>query len=154
MSIGARLSHLPNVDEVKSPRPRQAGSMLMASANIEADASCTPGDPLTPVLRKHAATYAERVRTEAPEYMQQVGAGGELVPASMLGENSRALTYRSTVDRPDCVAIEASGTGWNWPTKRARSRWVSILPTPSKPTTAWKKCSSTRWRLLITPPCA
>ena len=40
--------------------------------------------------------------------MQQVGAGGELVPASMLGENSRALEYRSTVDRPDRVAIEAS----------------------------------------------
>ena len=40
--------------------------------------------------------------------MQQVGAGGELVPASMLRENSRALEYRSTVDRPDCVAIEAS----------------------------------------------
>jgi hypothetical protein len=82
--------------------------MLMASARIEADANCRPGDPLNPVLRKHAATYAERVRTEAPEYMQQVGAGGELVPASMLGENSRALEYRSTVDRPDCVAIEAS----------------------------------------------
>jgi hypothetical protein len=33
---GAHLSdaHLPNVDEVKSPRPRQAGSMLMASARI------------------------------------------------------------------------------------------------------------------------
>ena len=107
---GAHLSdaHLPNVDEVKSPRPRQAGSMLMASARIEADAKCAPGDSLAPVLRKHAATYAERVRTEAPEYMQQVGAGGELVPASMVGENSRALEYRSTVDRPDCVAIEAS----------------------------------------------
>ena len=50
--------------------------MLMASARIEVDANCKPGDPLTPVLRKHAATYAERVRTEAPEYMQQVGAGG------------------------------------------------------------------------------
>jgi hypothetical protein len=64
-------AHLPNVDEVKSPRPRQAGSMLMASARIEVDAICKPGDPLTPVLRKHAATYAERVRTEAPAYMQQ-----------------------------------------------------------------------------------
>ena len=107
---GAHLSDalLPNVDEVKSPRPRQAGSMLVTSARIEADANCKPGDPLTPVLRKHAATSAERVRTEAPEYMQQVGAGGELVPASMLGENSRALEYRSTVERPDCVAIEAS----------------------------------------------
>src|SRR6478735_136931 len=105
---GAHLSdaHLPDVDEVKSPRPRQAGSMLMASARIEADANCRPGDSLTPVLRKHAATYAERVRTEAAEYMQQVGAGGELVLASMVGENSRALEYRSTVDRPDCVAIE------------------------------------------------
>ena len=109
MSITHLLdAHLPKVDEVKSPRPRQAGSMLMASARIEADANCRPGDPLAPILRKHAATSAERVRTEAPEYMQQVGAGGELVPASMLGENSRALEYRSTVDRPDCVAIEAS----------------------------------------------
>jgi hypothetical protein len=80
----------------------------MASARIEGDANCRPGDPLTSVLRTHAATYAERVRTEAPEYMQQVGAGGELVPASMVGENSRALEYRNTVDRPDCVAIEAS----------------------------------------------
>ena len=101
-------AHLPKANEVKSPRPRQAGSMLMASARIEADAACRPGDPLVPILRKHAATSAERVRTEAPEYMQQVGAGGELVPASMLGENSRALEYRSTVERPDYVAIEAS----------------------------------------------
>src|SRR6476646_3635898 len=95
---GAHLSDalLPNVDEVKSPRPRQAGSMLMASARIEADASSRPGDPLVPVLCKHAGTYAERVRTEAPVYMQGVGAGGELVPTSVLGENSRALKYRST----------------------------------------------------------
>jgi hypothetical protein len=38
--------------------------MLMASARIEVDANCKPGNPLTPILRKHAATYAERVRTE------------------------------------------------------------------------------------------
>ena len=38
---GAHLSdaHLPNVDEVKSPRQRQPGSMLMASARIEVDAN-------------------------------------------------------------------------------------------------------------------
>ena len=103
---GAHLSD--DADEVKPPRPRQAGSMLMAAAHIEADANCKPGDSLAPVMRKHAATCAERVRAEAPEYMQKVGAGGELVPASMVGENSRALEYRSTVERPDCVAIEAS----------------------------------------------
>ena len=101
-------AYLPKANKVKSPRPRQVGSMLMASARIEADAACRPGDSVAPILRKHAATSAEQVRTEAPEYMQQVGAGGELVPASMLGENSRALEYRSTVERPDCVAIEAS----------------------------------------------
>ena len=101
-------AHLPKANEVKSPRPRRAGSMLMASARLEADAACRPGDPSAPILRKHAATSAEHVRTEAPEFMQQVGAGGELVPASMIGENSRALEYRSTVERPDCVAIEAS----------------------------------------------
>jgi hypothetical protein len=31
--------------------------MLMASARIEVDANCKPGDPLTPVLRKHAARW-------------------------------------------------------------------------------------------------
>src|SRR5687767_3439868 len=95
--------YLPVVDEVDGRRPRQAGYMLMSAARIEADAGSARGDPLAPALRKHAATYAERVRAEAPEYMQEVGAGGELVPASMLGENPRALQYRSTVDRPDYV---------------------------------------------------
>jgi hypothetical protein len=105
---GAHLSdaHLPNVDEVKGPRPRQAGSMLMASARIEADANCKPGDSLTPVLRKHAATYAERVRTEA--------------------RPSRRNLFGSAVALIDLHRIALA----------------SILPTPSKPTTAWRKCSS------------
>ena len=41
---GGHLSdaHLPNGDEVKSPRPCQAGSMLMAFARIEAHETASP----------------------------------------------------------------------------------------------------------------
>jgi hypothetical protein len=102
------VAEMPLVDEVQSPRARQAGAMLLASARSEWDANRKPGDPLHPARRQHAATCAERVRAEAPTYMQEIGAGGELVPASMLGENPRALQYQNTVQRPDHVAIEAS----------------------------------------------
>ena len=39
--------------------------MLMASARIEVDANCKPGDPLTPVLRKHAARWGVGKRTDS-----------------------------------------------------------------------------------------
>jgi hypothetical protein len=39
--------------------------------------------------------------------MAEVGSGGELVPASMLGENSRALEFRDTVSDPHYVTVEA-----------------------------------------------
>jgi hypothetical protein len=40
--------------------------------------------------------------------MSEVGAGGELIPASVLCENSRALEFFDTVERPDYVAVDAS----------------------------------------------
>ena len=100
---GAHLldAHFPNVDEVKSPRPRQAGSMLMVSARIEADANCMPRDPLTLTASRD---IRGAVRTEAPEYMQRLCVGGEPCRPA-LGENS-ALSIPQR-RRSDC-AIEAS----------------------------------------------
>ena len=127
---GAHLSdaHLPNVDEVKSPRPRQAGSMLMASARIEADANCKPGDPLTPILRKQAATYAERVRTEAPEYMQRAdrrrAAGcGRAAPVRHQGRGRRPSGDRS----------ESADPGWG------AQRWGKVVKMCDEPLLpSWK----------------
>ena len=82
----------PQVSRASTPPPFGARRIPF----IEVDANCKPGDR-SAVLRKHAATYAERVRTEAPDYMQRVGAGGALVPASMLGENSRARSAAPSI---------------------------------------------------------
>ena len=44
--------------------------MLMASARIEVDANCKPRDPLTPVLRKHAARWeSESEPTAFPVFL-------------------------------------------------------------------------------------
>ena len=82
--------------------------MLMASARFEADANRKPGDPLTAVLRKHAATYAERVRPKhRSTCSRSAPAANSCRPA--WSAKTPARWYRSTrVDRPDCVAIEAS----------------------------------------------
>ena len=47
-------------------------------------------------------------RRIAPEYMTEIGVGGELVPASILGENSRALQFADTVQNPNYVTVDAS----------------------------------------------
>jgi hypothetical protein len=91
------------------PRARRSGEMVLGSARLEAEAERTRGqDHLSPVWRNQAGAMAERVREPAPDYMGEVGAGGELVPASVCGENSRALEFRDTVQRPDYVTVDAS----------------------------------------------
>jgi hypothetical protein len=57
--------------------------------------------------RKYAAELRDRVAT-APEYMTDIGVGGELVPASIMGENSRALEFADTVQNPNYVTVDAS----------------------------------------------
>jgi hypothetical protein len=91
---------------IERPPFRQAGQTLFASARLETNAKLRR-DYLSPADRQQAGTMAERVRSEAPSYMQEVGAGGELVPASKLCENSRALHFRDTVQRPDLMAVES-----------------------------------------------
>ena len=87
--------------------PVTAASVVLSSPRVEVEAkrrrdSRSAGD------RQRAATMAERVRGPAPAYMSEVGAGGELIPASVLCENSRALEFFDTVERPDYVAVDAS----------------------------------------------
>ena len=77
--------------------PASSGCKLQARRAIE------------PRPAQRAATYAERVRSEAPEYMQRSApAANSYRPARRLGEDPPAPEYRSTVGRPDCVAVEAS----------------------------------------------
>jgi hypothetical protein len=95
--------------ENEKPKPRRSGEMVLGSARLEAEAERTRGsDLLSPMWRKQAGAMAEQVRGPAPEYMSTTGAGGELVPASILGENSRALEFADTVQRPDYVTVDAS----------------------------------------------
>ena len=87
--------------------PVTAASVVLGSARVEAEAK-RRRDSLSAGDRQRAATMAERVRGPAPAYMSEVGAGGELIPASVLCENSRALEFFDTVERPDYVAVDAS----------------------------------------------
>ncbi len=97
------------VTENDRPKPRRSGEMVLGSARVEAEAERTRGrDLLSPIWRKQAGAMAEKVRAPAPEYMTTIGAGGELVPASIACENSRALEFADTVERPDYVTVDAS----------------------------------------------
>src|SRR3712207_5936452 len=88
---------------------RRAGSYLLEAAYQEAGAVVRrQHDPLTHVDRARAQEVRERVFSNVPGYMAEVGSGGELVPASVLGENPRALELRDTVSDPHYVTVEAS----------------------------------------------
>jgi hypothetical protein len=101
-----------NEAEVGSPKPvsLSVGQMLLNAARQDAEGAgmLTRGDPQGSIERQRAGVMVERIRREAPGYMQQVGAGGELVPTSQLAENPRALQFQNTVRRPDYVAVDAS----------------------------------------------
>ena len=85
----------------------RSGDLVLGAARIEAEAASKRGDPLNAVRCKRAAELRERVAT-APQYMTDIGVGGELVPASTLGENSRALQFADTVQNPNYVTVDAS----------------------------------------------
>ena len=89
-------------------KPVRSGELLLSAARIEAEAASKPGDPLGPMTRRRATDIAENARREAPEYLSQVGAGGELVPASILGQNRFCPLLRDTVSSPDYVSVDAS----------------------------------------------
>jgi hypothetical protein len=101
-------------DEVQETSPRpvspSVGQMVMNAARLDAQGAgmLTRGDPQGSIERKRAGVLVERIRGETPFYMQQVAAGGELVPTSQLAENPRALQFQNTVRNPDYVAVDAS----------------------------------------------
>jgi hypothetical protein len=72
--------------------------------------ACARGydDALVPGERARAEELREAVFAGVPDYMADVGKGGELIPASKLGENPRALELRDTVNDPHYVTVEAS----------------------------------------------
>jgi hypothetical protein len=80
---------------------------VLAAARIEAEAASRRDDLYEPEKR-HAQGLRERVNSPPPVYMQKIGAGRELVPASILGETSRAIELRDTVSDPNYVTVDAS----------------------------------------------
>ncbi len=87
--------------------PVRAKDVLLGSARMEARAQ-RRRDYLSPGDRQRAGTMAERVRSPAPKYQSEIGAGGELIPTSRLCENSRAVEFYDTVAAPDYVTVDAS----------------------------------------------
>ena len=100
-------AHLYGVRPRPNGEPIRSGDLVLGAARIEAEAACKRDDPLNSFSRKYAADLRDRVAT-APEYMTEIGVGGELVPASILGENSRALQFADTVQNPNYVTVDAS----------------------------------------------
>ena len=90
------------------PRHREAGRLVLTAARVESEARSRRGDPLTAIDVNTAERMRQRAEADAPGYMAEVGAGGELIPASIMGENSRALQFADTVQNPNYVTVDAS----------------------------------------------
>jgi hypothetical protein len=101
-------------DEVEPAGPKPVslgvGQAVINVARVEPEAAemLSRGDLQGVLERQRAGTMVERVRGPAPEYMQEIGAGGEIVPTSKLAENPRAIQFQDTVRHPDFVAVDAS----------------------------------------------
>ena len=91
-----------------STNSARAADLMLAAARIDAEAASRRGDPLANADNRHAQQLRDGVETSPPAYMTEPGAGRELVPASILGENSRALELRDTVADPNYVTVDAS----------------------------------------------
>ena len=124
---------------------------MLAAARIDAEAASRRGDPLANADKRHAQQLRDRVETPPPAYMTEPGAGRELVPASILGENSRALELRDTVADPNYVTVDASRDRLELANQAAAWRRHSTLPRPSTPRTAWKRCSLINWQPRTAP---
>ncbi len=108
--VRADAGQSPDPKPIRQHRPVRAGELLLTAARIETEAEegAMRRDPLTTATRKRATEIAERARQQAPGYLSEVGAGGELVPASILGENRFCPQLHNTVTSPDYVTVDAS----------------------------------------------
>ena len=92
----------------EKPKAGRAATLLLGAARIESEAATKRNDPLAAFDAQRAAELRDRVQQPAPEYMANIGVGRELIPASMCGENSRALQFADIVQDPHYVAVDAS----------------------------------------------
>ena len=90
------------------PRHREAGRLVLTAARIELETLARRGDPLQAIDLNTAKRMRQRVQADAPGYMAEVGTGGELIPASIMGENSRALELADTIRNPNYITVDAS----------------------------------------------
>jgi hypothetical protein len=79
------------------PRHREAGRLVLTAARIESETLARRGDPLQAIDLNTAKRMRQRAEAGSPGYMTEVGTGGELIPASIMGENSRALELADTI---------------------------------------------------------
>ena len=90
------------------PRHREAGRLVLTAARVESETLARQGDPLQAIDLNTAKRMRQRAQADAPGYMAEVGTGGELIPASIMGENSRALELADTVRDPNYITVDAS----------------------------------------------
>ena len=90
------------------PRDREAGCLVLTAARIESETLARRGDPLQAIDLNTAKRMRQRAEADAPGYMAEVGTGSELIPASIMGENSRALELADTVRDPNYITVDAS----------------------------------------------
>ena len=79
------------------PSEREAGRLVLTAARVESETLARQGDPLRAIDLNTAKRMRQRAVADAPGYMAEVGTGSELIPASIMGENSRALELADTI---------------------------------------------------------
>jgi hypothetical protein len=76
---------------------------------VAAEAAASHGSDRVRIEHAQRLTAdVQRRIAHAPDYMGDVGVGGELVPASIMGENSRMLELADTVQDPNYITVDAS----------------------------------------------
>ena len=92
----------------KAPAVRRAGQMVLGAARVAAEAASHRGDRVRMDYAQRLTADVQKRIAHAPDYMGEVGVGGELVPASIMGENSRMLELADTVRDPSYITVDAS----------------------------------------------
>jgi hypothetical protein len=96
----------PNIPPAsRSNGRRRASDYALGAARIEAEVAARPGDSLNNADLRLAEGWREFAFEPVPDSLLQIGAGGELVPAS---HDGAGLELRNTVESPHYVTADAS----------------------------------------------
>jgi hypothetical protein len=90
------------------PAVRRAGQMVLGAARVAAEAASHRGDRVRMEYAQGLTADVQKRVAHAPDHMGEIGVGGELVPASIMGENSRSLELADTVRDPSYITVDAS----------------------------------------------